>query len=258
MQKASSFYDQIDNFVPSISMDCVVFGYRSKRLHVLLLKYRETESWALPGGFLPKESEMEEVVTDILFERTGVEDIYLRQFHTFSSVKRGWQDRDKENFEIIKSLWPAAHREKLVEWFDQRFISTAFMAFVDASLSDPVPDEISDACSWVPLDHLPSLVLDHYDIIQEAHGQLRQRINYLPLGRSLLPAKFTMYELQSLYESVLGKELDRGNFQRKMMKLGFLNRHEKLMTGASNKAPYLYSLNHDTYDRLVAEGIGFS
>lgn len=257
-KKASSFYNQIDNFMPSISLDCVVFGYQNKRLHVLLLRYRGTDIWALPGGFLPKDSEMEEVVTAILSERTGVENIFLNQFHTFSSVNRGWKDSDSENFEIIKSYWPEEYHEKLVKWFDQRFISTAFMAFVDASLSTPSPDEISDECTWIPLDDLPPLALDHHQIIQEAKKQLRQQINYLPLGRSLMPAKFTMYDLQSLYETVLGIELDRGNFQRKMMKLGFLNRHEKLMTGASNKAPYLYSLNDEKYDRLIEEGIGFS
>ncbi len=256
-QQSQSFYEMIQDFVPSISLDCVVFGYRDKVLKVLLLKYKGTDTWALPGGFLPKDAEMQEVVSTILYERTGVENIFLSQFHTFSSVARGWKDRDKENFEIIKSLWPEVYRDKLEKWFDQRFISTAFMALVDASLTNPVPDEISDECGWISMDQLPALALDHGEIIQEAKKQLRQRINYLPLGRSLLPDRFTMYELQSLYEAVLGKKLDRGNFQRKMVKLGILNRHEKLMTGASNKAPYLYSINDKVYDQLIKDGIGF-
>ena len=251
------FYDRIDDFVPSVSLDCVVFGYKDKGLHVLLLKYKNTDTWALPGGFLPMDAEMEEVVTDILFERTGVRDIYLNQFHTFSSPTRGWKDRDRHNYEVIKSLWPVEYQVKLDKWFDQRFISTAFMALIDASLAKPVPDELSDDCSWVSLNDLPAMALDHEEIIQEAQRQLRQRINNLPLGRSLLPNRFTMSDLQSLYEAVLGKKLDRGNFQRKIMKLGILHRHEKLMTGASNKAPYLYSIDSEIYDRLLSTGIGF-
>lgn len=257
INKHRTFYDQFEEFVPSISLDCVVFGYQNKALHVLLLRYKSTTTWALPGGFLPKEFKMEDVVTDILFQRTGVKNIFLKQFYTFSSVERGWKYKDGQNFEKIKSLWPQEYREKLTKWFDQRFISTAFMALVDTSIVNPAPDEISDDCKWISLDKLPTLALDHREIIQEAQRYLRQSINYLPLGRSLLPTKFTMYDLQSIYEAILGKELDRGNFQRKMMKLNFLNRHEKLMTGASNKAPYLYSLNDEIYDRLIEEGIGF-
>lgn len=259
-QEANSFYKKIDEFVPSISLDCVVFGYQNKGLYVLLLKYRNTNSWALPGGFLPKASEMEREVAEILFERTGLRDIFLRQYHTFSSVKRGWLESEKDNqdFNIINSMWPSEQREKLTKWFHQRFISTAFMALVDATKVNPSPDFLSDDCRWTSLGDLPTLALDHREMIDEARKQLRQRINYLPIGKSLLPEKFTMSDLQALYEAVLGEKMDRGNFQRKMMKLGMLNRHEKLMTGASNKAPYLYSLNHEIYDRLIEKGIGFS
>ena len=252
-----SFYDQIEEFVPSISLDWVVFGYQYQALNVLLLRFKGTNTWALPGGFLHKESKLEDAVTDILFQRTGVENIFLKQFYTFSSLERGWKDKDRQNFEKIKSLWPQEYQEKVARWFDQRFISTAFMALVDTSIVNPTPDEFSDECKWISLENLPTLALDHGEIIQEAQRNLRQSINYLPIGRSLLPTKFTMYDLQTIYEAILGKELDRGNFQRKMMKLNFLNRHEKLMTGASNKPPYLYSLNDKVYDRLIKEGIGF-
>lgn len=260
IQEPNSFFDQIENFVPSISLDCVVFGYQDKELHVLLLKYRGTNSWSLPGGFLPKEAGMEEVVAEILFQRTGLRSIFLKQFHTFSSLKRGWLEskQDKKNFDVIKSKLPSEHKEKLVRWFSQRFISTAFMALVDANKVTPRPDALSDDCRWVEVDNLPSLVLDHKEMIEEAKTQLRHRVNYLPIGHSLLPKKFTMSDLQALYEAVLGERMDRGNFQRKIMNLGILNRHEKLMTGASNKAPYLYSLNTGVYNRLVKEGIGFS
>ncbi len=79
----------------------------------------------------------------------------------------------------------------------------------------------------------------------------------MPVGISLLPAKFTMKEFQALYEQILDKSLDRGNFQKKMLKLGFLDRHEKQLTGGAHKAPYLYSFNKSRYNDLVEKGIGY-
>lgn len=254
-----SFHSYNERFLPSISLDCVVFGYKEKSLHVLLLRYAETHAWALPGGFLPRGSTMEEVVSDVLYERTGVRDIFLQQYHTFSSVHRGWHEteNDRSNFDLIRAKWPEAQREELQAWFDQRFVSTAFLALVDASKVNPSPDELSDACEWVAVDKLPVLSLDHQEMVDKALRQLRLMINYLPVGRTLLPERFTMSDLQALYEAILGANLDRGNFQRKIIKLGFLERHEKLMTGASNKAPFLYSINDKVYDQLLEEGIGF-
>jgi len=258
-KQLGSFIEKIKDFVPSISLDCVVFGYQNKGLHILLLKYKNTDAWALPGGFLPNGAEMESVITDILKARTGLRDIFLTQYYTFSSIKRDWLSTEKNRkiFENMRANWPQSHRAEFEKWFNQRFISTAFMALVDASKAHPVSDEFSDSCLWVPIEKLPPLVLDHDKIIAEALKQLRMKINYLPIGRSLLPPKFTLSDLQFIYEAILRKKMDRGNFQRKIMKLGILIRHEKLMTGAQNKAPYLYSLNYKVYDKLIEEGIGF-
>lgn len=254
------FINRIEGFMPGVSMDCVVFGYHNRSLHVLLLKYRNTEAWALPGGFLPADAEMDEVVGQILEERTGVNDIFLEQFYTFSSIERNWDcnELSKSTFQEVASYWPTEHMPKLKSWFNQRFISTAYMAMVDSRKVNPVPDNVSDECDWVPIQNIPPLVLDHREMIDKALQHIRTQINYLPIGRSLLGDKFTMSDLQFLYEAILGRELDRGNFQRKIMKLNMLIRHEKLMTGAQNKAPYLYSIDDKIYDRLLLEGIGFT
>lgn len=128
---------------------------------------------------------------------------------------------------------------------------------VDVQKVQPVPDFLSESCTWHPISALPPLVLDHEQMVQKALCRLRVQLNYLPIGRTLLPEKFTMGELQSLYEAIIGKTLDRGNFQRKMLKLKILKRHEKWMTGAPNKAPYLYSINDEVYNQLLEEGMGF-
>ncbi len=246
--------------MPGVSIDCVVFGYHDGRLHVLLLRYRENIAWALPGGFLPIDKEMDEVAGQILQERTSVANVFLQQFHTFSGLDRGWH-YDKKNragFQNVQALWDPADRPTLEKWFNQRFISTAYFALINSSKVKPIPDQISDACTWVPIDDLPELVLDHRQIIDRALDHLRKKINYLPIGKELMDEKFTMLELQTLYEIILGKQLDRGNFQRKIIKLNMLVRHEKLMTGAQNKAPFLYSIDNKAYERLIQQGIGFS
>ena len=121
----------------------------------------------------------------------------------------------------------------------------------------PTPDHTSEICMWIPISNLPSLILDHEEIIEKALEHLRVKLRHLPIVYSLLPKKFTLLELQTLYEKLSGKTMNRGNFQRKMMKLDILIRHNKLMTGAQNKAPYLYSINHKVYDKLLKEGVDF-
>ncbi len=255
-----NFVNRMKGFLPGISLDCVVFGYHERSLKVLLLRYRNTQAWALPGGFLPGDREMDEVASEILDERTGVGDIFLQQFQTFASLDRGWESNELSSrvFERLLGQWPEDAVPSLKAWLGQRFISTGYVALVESERVVPKPDALSEECRWIAVDELPPLVLDHLHIIESALRFMRTRMNYLPIGRSLLSQRFTMSELQSLYEAILGKSLDRGNFQRKMLKLGVLVRHEKLMTGAANKAPYLYSIDEEVYDRLLRDGIGFS
>ncbi len=255
-----NFLNRMNGFMPGVSMDCVVFGYHDQNLQVLLLRYKNTRAWALPGGFLPRDREMDEVASEILDERTGVGDIFLQQFQTFASLDRGWGSNalSRQVFEQLLKQWPKDQVPALKAWLNQRFISTAYVALVEAERVNPKPDSLSAECRWIAFDELPQLVLDHELIVRQALRFIQTRMNYLPVGRSLLAERFTMSELQSLYEAILGKSLDRGNFQRKMLKLGVLVRHEKRMTGAANKAPYLYSIDHEVYDRLLRDGIGFS
>ncbi|MCI4670963.1 MAG: NUDIX domain-containing protein [Bacteroidia bacterium] len=248
------------DFVPGISIDCVVFGYHQQRLHVLLLRWKYQELWSLPGGFLGKDEELEDAVNRVLFERTGLQDIFLRQFRTFSSLNRHRKEdelREDTFKKIFKSASPSRLQE-ILKWLSQRFITTGFLAMLESSRVNLHPDPFSDSCEWIPVDQLPSLILDHKNIIQMALFQMRLQLNYWPVGKSLLPERFTMMDLQTLYEVILQKPLDRGNFQRKMRKLDVLKRHEKLMTGAANKAPYLYSFDEEVYFKLLEEGIGFS
>jgi 8-oxo-dGTP diphosphatase len=208
--------------------------------------------WMLPGGFIHLDEDMDQAATRILEERTGIKLPYLKQFHTFGDV-----DRNK------KSTLPAVDQKseteykKMLDFIKKRFISAGYLSLVDIRSCAPTPDAFSDQCTWHPVKKLPQLLYDHKEIVEKAMEQLRSRINYMPVGNSLLPEKFTMKEFQTLYEQILNRSLDRGNFQKKMLKLGFLDRHEKQLTGGAHKAPYLYSFNKKRYNELVKQGIGY-
>lgn len=121
-----------------------------------------------------------------------------------------------------------------------RFISIGYYALIDFSKAIPSPDELSDSCDWYDLDKIPTLMFDHNEIFSKALETLRTMLDDKLIGFNLLPETFTMNELQNLYETILGEKLVRSNFQRKMLGLGILERIEKKMTGAANKAPYVY------------------
>ncbi len=239
-------------FLPNVSIDCVVIGFDLKQLQILLLKLKEHDLWMLPGGFIHLDEDMDQAATRILEERTGIKLPYLKQFHTFGDVNRN-----------KKSTFPAVDRKseiefkKMLDFVKQRFISSGYLSLVDMQSCAPTPDALSDQCTWKPVKQLPQLLYDHQEIVEKAMEQLRSRINYMPVGNSLLPEKFTMKEFQTLYEQILSRSLDRGNFQKKMLKLGFLDRHEKQLTGGAHKAPYLYSFNKKRYNELVKQGIGY-
>ena len=246
------FQADTSKLLPGVSIDCVVIGFELKELHILLLKLKEHDIWMLPGGFILLEEDMDQAATRILEQRTALKLPYLAQFHTFGDVSR----RENSAFLEMKEIHDMAS-EEMKAFLEQRFISSGYLSLIDMQNCNPTPDALSDECSWLPVTNLPPLLFDHKQIASKALEQLKSRINYMPVGLSLLPEKFTMKEFQTLYEKILLRELDRGNFQKKMLKLGFLDRHEKQLTGGAHKAPYLYSFNTKRYNELVEKGIGY-
>ncbi len=238
------------DFHPGFSVDCVVFGFHDRSLKVLLLKMKRLEKWALPGGFVLCEEDVDASASRVLAERTGLTDIFLRQFRLFGQVDRQDQGHADHllSLGIVDDTWH--------QWFRQRFVSLGFYALVEYSqVQAPQPDAFSEVCTWCPLGELPSLMLDHAAIIAEAHQTLRRHLSYQPIGLNLLPRRFTMPELQALYETLLDKPLDRRNFQRRMLSYGILRRTEERRTGGAHKAPYLYEFDEKKYREALAEGL---
>ncbi len=237
------------DFLPHISLDCVVFGFHAGQLKILLLKIRNTEQLALPGGFVLKEETLEAAAIRTLRERTGLENVFLQQFHVFSDPLRSDPANRARHLEGIGIDSARA------AWFAQRFISVGFYALVEFSEVDPHPDMFSATCSWFNLEGRGTLILDHDLILETALTVLRSQLNNQPVGYNLLPRKFTLPELQKLYEAILGKPLDRRNFQRRMFAYGILRCLDEKRTGGAHKAPLLYSFDLRKYQKALKTGL---
>jgi 8-oxo-dGTP diphosphatase len=238
----------VDELMPGLSVDNVIFGFHDNQLKVLLLECLNHHDWMLPGGFVLKTESTDAAAERVLFDRTGLKNVYLQQFHVFADPNRS---RDSLMASAMKSLELPFETNN---WFKQRFLTIGYYALVEFEKVVPVPDSISASCAWHDTDKLPRLIFDHKDIIVYALTAMRHHLNYQPIGYNLLPKEFTMKNLQSIYETILNRKLDRSNFTRKMLASGILDKKEKLFTGGAHKAPYLYSFNKKQYFKVLKDG----
>ena len=234
-------WDKIDFdhfFLPGISIDTVIFGFHQGQLMVLLFQFKNTDLYALPCGFILKEENGDDAAYRILKERTGLSNIFLKQFHTSSA-------KDRCNPTYFKTIMEARGMTPSEDHFLlRRFVSVGYYALVDFTKVVPVVDPLADDCQWHNLKELPPLIQDHTQIIEKALHTLREDLEKKLVGFNLLPDMFTIGELQSLYETILEKRFLRTSFQRSMLNLGVLEMVAK-KSGVAHKSPYLYKyLNH--------------
>ncbi len=229
-------------YIPNLSVDSVIFGFEQNELKVLLLKTDYKKLWLLPGGYVEFSEDLNDAVARVLKERVGISGVYLEEFGVF-----GRKDRSQSFFdEFDETLF---HK--------QRFITLGFYALYNSLTLNPIPDKFSETCGWVYLSQLPEieLAMDHREIIEKALMTLREKISIKPIGYNLLPEKFTLPELQKLYEAILGKELNRGNFYRKIKNLGILKRLDEQRRGGAHKAPDLYSFDEEHCNAALKNGL---
>src|SRR5579871_325680 len=245
-----SFFEQGEKlYQRGLSIDSVIFGFHDNQLKVLLTKLKNIDFWAVAGGFVYKNEHVDAAAIRILKERTGLSDIFLQQFYVF-----GDPNRSDKKFHIDRMKKVGWNFTKDY-WLLQRFITVGYYALVEFSHVNPKPDSMSDSCDWHDIHELPDLIMDHEQILKKALEVLRTQLKYQPVGYNLLPKKFTMPELQKLYETILDKKLDRRNFQRKMLGYGILKRLEKRREGGAHKASYLYSFDLRKYHKALKEGL---
>ncbi|GAB3253098.1 NUDIX domain-containing protein [Larkinella harenae] len=212
-----------------LSIDGVVFGFHQNQLKVLLLRWKETDAWSLPGGFIRKTESVDAAAQRIMQERTGLDALFLQQFHVFGETNRYNQEETWRRINLpIEG----------VNW-SERTISIGYYALVDYSKVVPAPDFLTEECGWWNLEEIPSLLFDHNQIIDVAIASLRKQLNDQPISH-LLPEAFTIPELQRLHETILGYPLDARNFYKKMMASGQLERLSERRLGTPHKSPYLY------------------
>lgn len=238
------------DLIPGLSVDSVIFGFHERELKVLLLKLKGVDDWALPGGFIRRDESVDRAAQRVVEQRTGLDNLFLRQFELFGDIDR----HEEEQLERIEKI--GLRGTGLFDWFNQRFITMGYYALVAyVRVKTPTPDNSSEKIEWCSLNELPPLILDHERIIHRAHQELRRDLASQPIGINLLPEKFTMPELQALYETLLGKELDRRNFQRKMIAHGILHRTNERRSGGAHKAPWLYRFDEKAYEAALEDGL---
>ena len=229
------------DWLPGISVDCVLFCFHENQLKYLTLKFLNSDVWSLPGGVVGIKEGINDAAKRVLNERTGLSGIFLEQFYCFGEFGRNVNARLE--FEKIKSN--ILRTKDDLDWISSRFITLGYLAVVDYSKVNVSPGDISDQFLWQDVTEYRQLFLDHNEIVAKALVKLRECLDTKLIAFSLLPETFTMSEIQQVYETILGTSIVRTNFQRKILSLDILERIEKKYSGGAHKAPYLYRLKNN-------------
>jgi len=218
-----------------MAVDCIIFGYDiQKKVLKLLLVKRSFEpakgSWSLAGGFVKMKESLDEAASRILRKLTGISPVCLIQSHTYGDT-----DRD-----------PGA-----------RVISTAYYALTGIREIDH--ELVKDnGAHWRAVDDLPKLIFDHSKMVKKAMADLRYQVKIKPVGFELLPEKFTLVQLQGLYEAIYQKKVDKRNFRKKILSMNLIEKLEEKERMTSKKGAWYYMFNRESYEKLSRNGFSFN
>lgn len=222
-----------DKVIDNLSIDCVIFGFENRGLEVLLIKRAIAPSkgeWALPGGFILKNEDIDNAAERILTETSGITDIFMEQFYVFGEIDR----------------YP-----------ERRVITIGYYALVSPDKYTLYPGIETSEVKWFPYSEIKKLPFDHIKIINAALNKLRNKVKHQPIGFELLPKKFTIPKLQLLYESILDTKLDKRNFRKKLAKMNLLIKLSEKEKDNVRRAAYLYKFDGKNYKKLVDKGFNF-
>ena len=217
-----------------VAVDAVIFGYFDKKdLQILLIK-RKIEpfkgDWALPGGLVLDDENLDDAVKRELHEEAGIKPDFLEQLYTFGNVGRDPRIR---------------------------VVSIAYLGLVNPSYHELFADSDADDAQWFGINQLPKVAFDHQIIIETALKRLRTKIQYQPIGFNLLNEEFAFSDLENLYKTIIGKEIDRRNFRKKIMSYGLLNDTNILKKEGTGRPGKLFTFNQQKYKELEEQGFYF-
>lgn len=241
------------NFIPNLSVDCVVFGFDQSKLNVLLSK-RELKDkasgdilftdYTVLGHHVLVGENIDDAAIRVVKDKTGLDNIYLKQFQTFGEVDRISKERDK--------MWTKLNFPTIAD----HVITVGYYSLVDSTKVKP--DEYHKDSAWFPVDALPELGFDHEKMIRMAQEFLKRRLRREPIGFELLPEKFTISQMQKLYECVFGQRFDRRNFRKKVTQMKYLIPLDEKQKGVAHKPAQVFIFSRDVYDRTKSEKLDFS
>jgi ADP-ribose pyrophosphatase YjhB (NUDIX family) len=227
----TQFYREEDKFF--VSVDCIILGFKDNALHVLITKRRFDPLkgfHSLMGGFVKMNESLNDTASRVLYEYTGIKGLYMEQVGAYGAVGRD---------------------------VGERVISVAYFALINMELFNEELEEKHNA-KWVDISKVGELVLDHNQILKDTIKLLKRRTATQPIGFNLLPEKFTLPQLQSLYEAIHLTTLDKRNFRKKLLDMDILEKLEEKDKSSSKKGAFYYRFNKEKYDRLIEEGFYFS
>jgi ADP-ribose pyrophosphatase YjhB (NUDIX family) len=240
------------NINPTISVDCVIFGFSTNQLKVLLIERNYTDRSSiefndhkLPGDFISIDEDLDLAASRTLEELTGLRDIFLSQFAVFGQPDRISNQVDMEW--LLDTTGLEIHR----------VVTVAYYSFINIDETN-TDFAIKNNASWIDVNHVPDLAFDHAEIIQEGLKHLQKSLRSEPIGFEMLPEKFTIRELQTLYEVILGCTLDNRNFRKKILKSSYLVQLDEKQTGVAHKPAYYYRFDRSIYEEHKKESLGYN
>lgn len=216
---------------PAVAVDCVVFGVVSSLLQILLIQRKNEpfkDQWALPGGFIEITESLEDAVRRELFEEINFVPEYLEQIGAF-----GDPERDPR----------------------ERVISVAYITFLNVEKATLAPNSDASRLEWFYVRNLPPLAFDHQKIVSAALTILKKKIKCEPFGYELMPRKFKLSVLQSVYEDITGKKLDKRNFRKKLFKYGLVKPLNEFDKSCMSRPARLYEFDYENYLKFKETGI---
>ncbi|GAA4421401.1 NUDIX hydrolase [Bremerella cremea] len=218
---------------PALTVDIVVFALDADDLMVMLIQ-RDLEpfegQWALPGGFVHLDETLDDAARRELQEETGLQGIFLEQLYTYGDLNRDPRER---------------------------VVTVAYYALVNLEGHNVQASTDARNAAWFSVNELPDLAFDHANILAAAHERLRGKVRYQPIGFELLPEKFTLRQLQHLYEVILDRELDKRNFRKKVLSMEIVQETDEIEKDVAHRAARLYRFDQKAYERLTEQGFHF-